>query len=224
MEYLDKKIKDHKHLNGIFDFKHQKLEYLKNAQELGIAVPEWIVSADINTIRDFLQQKEKVITKALNMPYLKIPLGDDEYEMSYNTNLVGMEDLEFFAGNKNYRLLPSFFQEYIEKKFEIRSFFLDDKFYSMAIFSQQSEKTKVDYRNYDRERPNRAVPFQLPKELESKLSKLIAMSGLNSCSVDFIYATNGLFYFLEINPIGQFKWVSQNCNYYIEKEIADYYL
>ena len=28
------------------------------------------------------------------------------------------------------------------------------------------------------------------------------------------------FVFLEVNPVGQFGWVSKNCNYYLEKKIA----
>lgn len=30
----------------------------------------------------------------------------------------------------------------------------------MAIFSQQNEKTKIDFRNYDYSRPNRVVPYE----------------------------------------------------------------
>ena len=225
LEFLNKKIKSHKHLNSVFDYKHQKLDYLKNAEELGIEVPEWIVSGNINSVKQFLEAKHKVITKALNMPYVKIPSQNGVFEMNYNTSMVTAQDIELFTkAEPTWKLLPSFFQEYIEKKFEVRTFYLDKKFYSMAIFSQQSEKTKVDYRNYDREKPNRAIPFKLPDALETKLIRLIERSGLTSCSVDFIYSTDHKFYFLEINPIGQFKWVSQNCNYYIEKEIAEYYL
>lgn len=223
-EYINQEIKSKKHLNSIFDYKHQKLEYLKAAKELDIKVPEWIVTGDLEVIKAFIAKKKRIITKALNMPYFKIPKTGKFTEVAYSTNEVTSNDLhEIETAGLSKNILPSFLQAYIDKKFEVRVFYSAGKFYSMAIFSQQSEKTKIDYRNYDRDKPNRAVPFQVPRELEEKLLQLFKKFKLNSCSADLIYSTDNEFYFLEINPIGQFKWVSQNCNYYIEKEIAEYF-
>lgn len=43
----------------------------------------------------------------------------------------------------------------------------------MAIFSQNDDQTKVDFRNYNINKPNRNVPFMLPNELESKIKLLM---------------------------------------------------
>lgn len=223
-EFLDKKIKAKTHLNSIFDYKHQKLEYLFEASNIGLNVPEWIIASDTAKIKKFLAEKGRVITKALNMPYFRIPSENGETEFAYSTNEITLKDIESVETKTNKtNLFPTFFQEYVDKKFEVRSFCLNSKFYSMAIFSQQSDQTKIDYRKYNREKPNRAVPFNLPLEIEEKALNLVNKFKLNSCSIDFIYSTDNKFYFLEINPIGQFKWVSQNCNYYIEKETAEYF-
>jgi hypothetical protein len=48
-------------------------------------------------------------------------------------------------------------KERIDKWIEIRIFFINDKFYSMAIFSQQNSKTKEDFRDYDFNKMNRMV-------------------------------------------------------------------
>ena len=117
--------------------------------------------------------------------------------------------------------LPSIFQKYVEKKYEIRTFFLNGIFYSMSIFSQMDTTTQVDFR----ERtvlPLRKAPYKLPAEYEEKLSKLMNKYSLKSCSIDTIVTPDHEFYFLEINPIGQFQWLSKNCNYQIEKKIAQY--
>ena len=42
----------------------------------------------------------------------------------------------------------------------------------MAIFSQSNEQTKVDFRKYDEEKPNKCEPFQLPKTIEENLKKV----------------------------------------------------
>jgi hypothetical protein len=44
---------------------------------------------------------------------------------------------------------------------------------------------------------------------------------INCGSLDFIKNKND-FYFLEINPVGQFLGLSAICNYLLEKEIAEY--
>ena len=43
---------------------------------------------------------------------------------------------------------------------------------------------------------------------------------LESGSIDIIVDEQDDYYFLEVNPVGQFHFVSHICNYYIEKEIA----
>ncbi len=119
---------------------------------------------------------------------------------------------------------PTLIQEQVQKEFEIRSYYLDGKFYSMAIFSQSDERTKIDFKRYNRTKPNRVVPFKLPKQIEVKLVKLFKRVNLNSGSVDLIYTINKEFIFLEVNPVGQFAMVSDPCNYFIEREIAKYFM
>ena len=92
----------------------------------------------------------------------------------------------------------------------------------MAIFSQSDEKTKTDYRNYNRVKPNRNVPYKLPQDVEDKICLFMDASGLDTGSIDIIKSTDGRYVFLEVNPCGQFDWLSGNCNYYIEQKIAHY--
>jgi len=115
---------------------------------------------------------------------------------------------------------PSLIQKYIEKEYEIRSFYLRGKFYSMAIFSQQNEITKTDYRKQTAKK-NRRVPYALTKAVEEKLRKLMNMLNIDTGSIDLIKAKNGDMYFLEVNPSGIFNDLSYSCNYYIEQTIAN---
>jgi glutathione synthase/RimK-type ligase-like ATP-grasp enzyme len=118
--------------------------------------------------------------------------------------------------------MPSLFQKYIKKKYEIRSFFLGGNFFSMAVMSQSDQKTMIDFRNYNYEKPNRYVPYKLPKVLEKKLQSLMYELNLKTGSIDLIFTEEGKYIFLEVNPIGQFGMTSYPCNYYLESEIAKY--
>ena len=108
------------------------------------------------------------------------------------------------------------------KKYEVRVFYLDPEFYSMAIFSQRDDQTQVDFRKYNLEKPNRCVPYELPKAIEHKLKALMNILDLNSGSIDLIVNKDDDYIFLEVNPVGQFAMVSEPCNYFLEKKVAEF--
>ena len=99
---------------------------------------------------------------------------------------------------------------------------LGEAFFSMAIFSQSNSKTKIDFREYDNEIPNRCVPYILPKYIEKLLLKFSKKVGLNSGSFDLIKTVDDNYVFLEVNPAGQFGMVSYPCNYFLEEKIANH--
>jgi len=114
-------------------------------------------------------------------------------------------------------------QHHIDKYFEIRTFFYNNRFYSTAILSQQNEKTKIDFRKYDLKNPNRNLFFKLPTEYETKIKKLMRYFSIDTGSFDTIVERNtNRLIFLEVNPVGQFGGLSFNTNTYIEKDIAEY--
>ena len=117
---------------------------------------------------------------------------------------------------------PSFFQKCIEKEYEIRTFFIENDYYSMAIFSQNDEQTKIDFRNYNESKPNKFIPYILPEDIKSKLIELMKCINLNCGSIDLIVGKDGNYYFLEVNPVGQYDMVSVPCNYNLHKKIAEY--
>jgi len=190
-----------------------KLEILLMAKEFGLTIPETLVTNFIDsTDTESLKPTETYITKPLTET---ANITDATRRYSMLTKVVDQTILV-----KNSLIFPSLIQKCIEKEFEIRTFYLSGKCYSMAIFSQENENTKTDYRNYDTENENRCVPYKLPKSIERKIIKLMHALKLDAGSIDFIKNMADEFVFLEINPVGQFDWVGLHCNYPIEKEIA----
>ena len=99
-------------------------------------------------------------------------------------------------------------------------FYMDGEFYSMAILSQADESTKVDFRKYNGAKPNRFIPYELPQIIKDQLTTLLNSLELNTGSIDLLVDESDNFYFLEINPVGQFGMVSLPCNYFLEKKVA----
>ncbi|MFK8164128.1 MAG: hypothetical protein AB8H12_16910 [Lewinella sp.] len=195
--------------------KNNKLTNLEFAKSVGLLIPPTCVTNCKAVLTQFLQRYKKVITKDLRSPvYLPEAKGT---LTSSGVISIGLADLDSMAEN----FAAVFVQENISKQFEIRSFLFQKAIFSMAIFSQNDQLTATDFRNYNDARPNRCVPFQLPPSVEKKLLNFMELAELDTGSIDLIYTPEGKYVFLEVNPMGQFHWLSENCNYYLEHFIAD---
>ena len=201
------------------NFIENKIIYLKLAAQCGLKIPSTIITGDKKTVENFYNlHKKGIITKSLGGS-IRFESENDIYWGS-GTTLVSKADFEEIPDY----FLPTLFQEKIEKEYEIRAYLFNEKFYSMAILSQKDDKTSLDFRNYNRENPNRMVPYKLPDQIEKNLLKFAKITDLETGSFDLIVTKKEKeFIFLEVNPYGQFGWLSKNCNYYLEKQIAEYF-
>ena len=120
----------------------------------------------------------------------------------------------------NITATPLMAQEYIEKKLELRVTIVGQKVFACAIYSQDSERTKEDWRRYDFDNV-RHEQYQLPKEVEAHLMEFMAVCNLTFGAIDMILTPSGRYVFLEINPSGQFGWIEDLTNMPISKAIAE---
>jgi len=190
-----------------------KFEVLTIANECGLTIPYSSILSTKDSLIELLNNKKKLISKSIwEVFFLK------EEDGIYNmfTSRINSNEISKFPDT----FFPSFIQEEIEKEYEIRIFYFLGKFYSMSIFSQSKKSTEIDFRNDDIYNPSRQIPIILPDEIKKKIHKLMRKLKLNNGSIDMIKSINGQYYFLEINPTGQFGMVGIPCNYPIFKDVA----
>ncbi|MDY0201421.1 MAG: grasp-with-spasm system ATP-grasp peptide maturase [Tenuifilaceae bacterium] len=201
-------------INKPTDLQVTKIDMLSVACKVGLIIPQTIITSSKISLLNFREKHEKIITKPLSDPLV---LAKHKATFASYTRFLEKEEID--AAEPTF--LPSMFQEYIDKKFEIRAFLLNNDFYCMAIFSQDEEAAKVDYRkNPHHETPLKCVPYKLPAKIEVQLSNLMSEVGLNTGSIDLILDKDGKYIFLEVNPVGQYAMTSVPCNYFIDKKIA----
>ncbi|MEM6718121.1 MAG: hypothetical protein AAF611_02295 [Bacteroidota bacterium] len=214
---LELHLKTHNSYTGSYlqEVENYKITHLLHAKNVGLKVPKTLVTNSREELVAFYQSHHPIISKDLRYS-VNVNDGNKYYSSigTFEVTTMMLDDLG------NY-FVPCFVQERIAKKVEIRVFIFKKKLFSMAIFSQSNENTKVDYRNYDNEKLNRVSPFQLPKKVEKQLLRFMKLSNLDTGSIDLILTPKNEFVFLEVNPQGQIDWLSKNCNYYIEKYIAE---
>jgi len=144
----------------------------------------------------------------------------DVHPFEYENYRYAMQ-YKFLSNAKLHSKAICFYQDYISKSFEIRSFLLDKEFYSMATFTQNNPHSKIDGRN-DPLNTNKKTPYVLPVDIKDKLLDFADKMGINTGSFDLLFNEEKGYLFLEVNPSGQFEWLSKNCNYYLEEKIALY--
>lgn len=210
-EYIYTKIYEKCKINiGKPLFNLNKLIVLDIAKKIGFRIPNYKIITNTQQLEDF-----ESISKAISNGVYKIIDNHSYYSYTEKLNLKKIK-------RQSVDVYPSIQMELIDKKLEIRSFYIENNFFSMAIFSQSSEQTKIDFRKYNNVFPNKTEPFQLPKNIEEKLAQIFKEINLNCGSIDLIIDKNDNYYFLEINPVGQYGMVADPCNYELDKLIAKY--
>ncbi len=193
-----------------------KIQALNMALKCGLNTPATYV---VNTRQqvETLASKHSLISKSVYEPFF---LNTSKGTYSMYTKEITQE----VAGALPQHFYPSLVQSKIEKMYELRVFYLEGDFYAMAIFSQQDTQTALDFRQYNHKVPNRKAPYCLPPTLKERLHQLMQKLEINCGSIDIIRGVDQQYYFLEINPVGQFGMTSIPCNYDLHQIVAQHLL
>ncbi|MBG0782629.1 MAG: grasp-with-spasm system ATP-grasp peptide maturase [Bacteroidales bacterium] len=193
--------------------KSEKINDLIEASNVGLTIPPSIVTNKKSELLKFINNHGDVIVKNIGNA---IPHYINNRIYSTYTSSINEKDIINYPD----KIFPAMFQKKIKKKLEIRSFIVKNDIYSAALFSQQHKKTSTDYRKYTSSNPIRITPYKLPHKIEQKILNLMKNLRLDTGSIDLIRSEDD-FIFLEVNPVGQFGWISSPCNYHLEKKIAE---
>lgn len=216
-EYLESKLDsaDVFKIGGNGITRNNKILALELANQIGLLIPETIITTSKKTLKDFAKKHRKFITKSLDLNFSFFDKESNTRFYEY-TALLTEESIKTIPETFPLTL----FQEYIDKAIELRVIHVCGKNFTVGIFSQKNTKTQLDYRKYDYSQMNRIIKFQLPLNIEKKINKFMKLSNLNTGSLDIIVSGDNKYYFLEVNPIGQFGYNSRVCNLDIERYIA----
>lgn len=195
-----------------------KLYQLRIAQEVGLTIPETIVTnAPTQAQKFFHKLKGKMVAKLLT------PLSysmESSNEFLY-TSAVKEQDLN---DAESLRYCPMVFQEQIPKQRELRVVYVNGKLFVGALDASKYEKITVDWRRaYLDTCPNICEwePYELPALIALRLNSFMARMGLTFGAFDFIQTPSGEYVFLEINPVGEWGMLERDLNYPISDAIAE---
>lgn len=183
----------------------RKVHQLRIAEEVGLVVPETLVTNDPAQAREFVEGHgpSRVIRKAFR----------NIEEAPRETALVEREDLERIDG---VRYAPVIFQRYIQGVEDLRITVVDGDVFAARIRSQADHQ--VDYRAGLGTASVEAC--SLPDDVSEKLLALMARLGVSFGAIDMRLTPEGEYVFFEINPAGEYLFVSRRTGQPIPEAIA----
>jgi glutathione synthase/RimK-type ligase-like ATP-grasp enzyme len=187
---------------------------LQLASELGLPIPPTVITNDPHRIRDAYDAFGQMIVKPVRTGYVV----HDRQELAVYTSQVLPEHLEHL---ESARLSPSIYQKLIPKKFDIRVTIVGDRVFAAAIDSQSDAAASIDWRMTE----NPQLPhlrIELPNPLISILLRLMKALDLSFGAIDLIQTTDDEYFFLEINPNGQWLWLDDMLDLGISNAVTDW--
>lgn len=189
-----------------------KFDQLVIAGELGLQIPETLVTNDPAAAKDFIEKHGRVALKSV-AGYGRQAKGG--FYTVY-TNIVTKDILDSI---ESVRVAPVCLQEYIEKEFELRITVVGQQVFSCRIDSQGTQRTQIDWRRYDRKTPHSV--YAIDQELNGRLLAIMKHYGIRFASFDLIVTHDGRTVFLEMNPASQFLWIEERTGMPITDAIID---
>lgn len=201
---------------------------LMMAERAGFTVPETAFSNDVAFSRKFLETHDPVAMKTFSTLWMKDSMKNQDADPTKAENdetltvfyVKKYKAQELLANIANLPYCPVIFQEYIPKALELRVNVVGDKVLTCAIYSQEQEDNREDYRVHWTNNL-RLEPYILPAEVEQRCHKLVKSLELDMGCIDLILTPEGDFVYLEINPVGQWIWVEERTGLPIAESIAE---
>jgi hypothetical protein len=176
------------------------------AGRLGLTVPRTCITSDPERARAFVAalRPERAIFKSLQAT-------PSDWR---TTRLVDPRHLRRLDV---VRFAPVVFQEYVEPGVDVRVTVVGRRLFATAI-DPRGTGHPADFRpGYDRAR---VEPITLPRPLADRLRRLVRALGLAYAAIDLRRDRTGRYFFLEVNPSGQWLFLEERTGQPITEAVA----
>ncbi|MQY20871.1 MvdC/MvdD family ATP grasp protein [Nocardia macrotermitis] len=184
----------------------RKIVQLETARRAGFVIPETLVTNDPDEARSFVDSRPGAVV------YKRTGTGPAEFS---ETRVVTPADLSRLD---TIRSAPTTFQDYVEADCDLRVVWIDGVEWTVRIDSQSGVgrvdsrlDTSVDF-----------TPQRLPATVSKSIATVMGALGLTFGVLDIRLGTDGEYYFLEVNPQGQFAYLEIKTGLPIFRSLAGY--
>lgn len=174
------------------------------ANKIGFKVPSTIISnRTLNIDYDYIAIKS-IDTAIIN-------LGEEEGFVY--TELYKREEIKETKYSS-----PFFIQQGLVPKLDIRVTVVENEVIAVKIFQKSNEKIDIDWRRLKEELKYEII--ELPEQIKHLCIQFLKEFNLKFGGIDLVYHNNE-YYFIEINPTGEWSWLQQNTGFRFDKVIVN---
>lgn len=184
---------------------------LSLARRLGMQTPPTLITNDPSALRAFYHEcGGQIVCKPLYGGNISVTA--EEWDAIY-TSRVTLDDLQH-AGQVRYQAHQ--FQRFIDKAYELRITVVGSQVFAARI---DAPPGNTDFRT---DYPHLIHScYHLPRALEDACVIMVQTLGLKYGAIDMVRDTYGVYFFLEINPAGQYHWIEYYTGLEITRAIVD---
>jgi hypothetical protein len=194
------------------DSMENKIQQLLLADKIGFSIPDTLISNNPKEVKNFIESNGgSVVAKALFSPLIEEP------EMDYFifTNQISLDTL---GVDEEIEICPTIYQQNLSPKKDYRVTVIGEEVISAKIEDDISNVQNIDWR--ESKSGLSFVQCKLPKDIEENCRKIVQSGGLLFGSIDLV-EYKGDYYFLEINPNGEWGWLEKPNNIPIAEKITE---
>jgi glutathione synthase/RimK-type ligase-like ATP-grasp enzyme len=195
-----------------------KLPQLMLAKQLGFKIPKSIISNSIDEVELFFSENNLVSTKSIDSP--NFYYNGVNYPI-YNRKLKSFQEIK--SNSESISICPTYFQEFIEKQFDLRVIVIGKNVFAFKIESQNNEFSMEDFRGLSADLLSHSI-YQLKESDIDKILKFTEIQNLNFSAMDFVINKDNELIFLENNPNGQWMWLEYATKFPLTEKMLNYLL
>lgn len=190
-----------------------KIKQLELAEKLHFMIPRTCITSSKEEVLDFYNLCQgNIVAKGLYSPLIEYP--DKDYFV-FTTVIESIDDI----GEEELSLAPTIFQELLSEKIDYRVTVIGEHCFTVRIESSADKVVPIDWRTAQEDL--QFVPCKLPLKVTRKCIELVKRLGLVFGALDLV-KVNEKFYFLEINPNGEWGWLQKQVNLPIAETLVEY--
>lgn len=180
-----------------------KIKQLHMAHNIGFRIPRTCITWSKSSSKQFIESCDSgAVVKSLCSSLLEYPNHD---YFVFTNGIDNVDDVD----QTEFSMAPIILQERIPDKLDVRVTVVGTDIFAVGIESTDDLEIPLDWRT--KKDAIRFAPMVLPTAISELCLDYVKSCGLVFGAIDLIYS-NGMFYFIEINPNGEWGWLQANAN------------
>lgn len=196
------------HPAAIYFAEHKGIQ-LRIAKKVGLCIPETIFTNHQSFISQTIFQNGKTIFKGIDTVLLR----NGNKETFGFTNFIEEEKIL----GEDLKTTPAIFQKPIFRKTDIRVTVIENSVFAAAILSN-GHPIEGDWRA--NKGTAQFISHSLPTSIANKCVQLVKELKLTFGAIDLVLSEHEKYYFLEVNPTGEWAWLVDSAKLPIDKAFA----